>query len=438
MKTLENIVLALVLTASCVVAEESEVKPASDWRCWLGNDRTGVSPAKNLISEWPATGPEILWKIPTGIAWSCPIIYENLLYITSLEDKYLTESVRCLEADTGKEVWKYSYAADYFVPNQVKQEKMEYPEGGFRGAPSATSKYLYTIGAKGHFFCFDRLTGSVIWEKNLDKEYPTSSRAWKGWTISPLVEEGKVIVNLGPDPKKQIQRCAAFNAETGKEEWFYSSPVKIVTTVQVSQTPQVTTYEGEKYILYSPYCKLSALRISDGKELFSYQLSAGNNEIATPALFGDRVFVCPFEKEEIMLEIKKENEEYHVREVWKTKNSPAGHAGYMPYNGSLFGFASFFPLVCLNQDTGEIRWAKYGFKIDSSLMIADGKLYIRSGKDLIIAEATGAGYKELSKYKFDVETGPKDYIGWNHPIIANGKMYVRFSKEMYCINVTKK
>ena len=426
MYRLKRVALMLVFLAVCSAAEQSQAP--SDWPRWLGADGTGASPAKNLLSEWPKEGPEILWRIPAGIGWSCPIIYDNRLYLTSLEDK-TTEAVRCLDAFSGKEIWKYTY--------KVKYEKMEYGQGGPRAAPAATGKYLYTIGAMGNLFCFDRQTGRIIWERELDREYPTARRAWKGWNISPLPVGGKIIVNLGPDPEKNNERCVAFNFETGKVEWLYKSPVKIETTIQVSQTPQVTVYAGEKYILYSPYCRLSALRVSDGKPLWSYQLSEGKNTIATPLLFGDYILEQPFEKEQILLSVTGEAGKYNVKEVWKTKNSPSGNYSYTNYGGNLYGFASCFPLVCVSLAKGTVLWSKYGFKIDASLMVADGRLYIRSGRDLIIAEATPAGYKELSRTTFKIPVGNNDYIGWALPVIAHGNMYLRFSKELLCLNINK-
>jgi len=417
--------LVLLKIFACVTVFSS-VLFGSDWSAYLGPLRNGVSQDKNLLSSFPNEGPEILWRASMGVGWSAPVISDDLLYITSYEDNN-KEVVLCLNAITGKEIWKYTYPVDY--------GKMEYSYGGPRASVTISANYACSIGAMGNMFCFDKLSGKIIWEKNLDKEYPPAKRAWKGWTISPLVEDGKVVVNLGPDEKKENERCAAFEMKTGNLKWLYKSPVKIVTTVQVSQTPQLAIFDNEKYLLYSPYARLTALKLSDGKPLFSYQLSEGNDTIATPVYVGGKLLEMPFGKEQIMLDIKKENGRYIVREVWKTKNSPSGHAGYQEWNGNLFGFASCFSLVCISSEKGQIMWSKYGFKQDSSLTVADGKIFIRNGKELIIAEAAGKVYRELSRISFKVESNSKDSMGWVAPLIVDGKMYLRFSRDLLCLKI---
>ena len=419
---MQKILLTLILAAFL---------SASDWPSYLGPLRTGVSQSTNLVSSWPASGPEILWRLPMGIGWSSPTLSEGFLYITSFEEGP-AEAVICLNAETGKEVWRYSYPLVY-----GEGEKMEYSWGGPRASVTISGAYAYSIGAMGDMFCFDKLTGKIVWQKELNKEYPSSRRAWKGWTISPLVEDGIVVVNLGTDDKKKNERCAAFEALTGKLIWLYKSPVKIVTTMQISQTPQLTIFGNEKYLLYSPYARLSALRLSDGKALFSYQLSQGIDTVATPVFVGNRILEAPYGKEQILLDIKNVNGKYAFTEAWMTKNSPSGHAGYQECNENLFGFASCFSLVCISADKGSVMWSKYGFKQDASLTVADGKLFIRNGNELIIADATGKSYRELSRFAFKVEGKPKDGTGWVAPIIVDGKLYTRFSKEVICINVKK-
>ena len=202
-KTISSALLLSLLLLVTIFAGDN-----SDWRQWLGNSRDGISKETGLIDRLPATGPKILWRVPLKIGWSAPVIYDNLLYITSLESKEI-EAVTCLDAFSGEQIWKYSYPVKYI--------KVAYNQGGPRAAASVTSKYVYTIGTMGDLLCLDKFTGSVVWSKNLFKLYPPYIGGWKGYSISPLVEDGKVIVNLGPDAKKENEMCAAFDAFTGKE-----------------------------------------------------------------------------------------------------------------------------------------------------------------------------------------------------------------------------
>ena len=219
-----------------------------------------------------------------------------------------------------------------------------------------------------------------------------------------------------------------------KKLWLYKRPVKIETTIQVSQTPQIMEVFGEKCVLYSPYARLSVLRLSDGKLLFDYTLPEGVNTISTPMVAGKTgILEQPFEKSLFMLEITGSKKNPEIKKVWNTKQLPSGHFSFVLHDGYYFGFASCFYLVALDAKTGALAWSKTDMKIDASLALADGKLYIRSGRDFIIAKASGKKYEELSSYTFDLKRGGNDYIAWVTPVIAHGKIYLRFSEELLCI-----
>ena len=72
-----------------------------------------------------------------------------------------TERVLCLDADTGKEIWKHEYDCPY--------KKLSYPSGP-RCTPTVHGGKVYTLGAMGHLFCLDAKDGKVIWSKELSKE----------------------------------------------------------------------------------------------------------------------------------------------------------------------------------------------------------------------------------------------------------------------------
>src|SRR5262249_48122266 len=48
---------------------------AEDWPGWRGADRSGVSPEKGLLKEWPKEGPKLLWKASgIGAGYSSPAV----------------------------------------------------------------------------------------------------------------------------------------------------------------------------------------------------------------------------------------------------------------------------------------------------------------------------------------------------------------------------
>src|SRR2546425_145239 len=91
---------ALLIVASCAQAQ--------DWPGWRGphgdNKVTGFTP--------PPTWPKELtkkWKVTVGEGESSPILMGDKLFTFGRQGD--DEVILCLDAATGKEVWKYKYAA---------------------------------------------------------------------------------------------------------------------------------------------------------------------------------------------------------------------------------------------------------------------------------------------------------------------------------------
>jgi outer membrane protein assembly factor BamB len=91
-------------------------------------------------------------------------------------------------------------------------------------------------------------------------------------------------------------------------------------------------------------------------------------------------------------------------------------------------------LKCLDWKSGEERWAQRGFEEFGTLIAADGKLVIQSGKSgmLTIAEASPSAYRELRKMKVFAESRET----FTAPVLANGRLYCRsYAGEVVCIEL---
>jgi hypothetical protein len=98
-------------------------------------------------------------------------------------------------------------------------------------------------------------------------------------------------------------------------------------------------------------------------------------------------------------------------------------------------------MVCQNLMTGEQVWSddkKNGSK--GAVACADGMLYCleEESGDCFLVEATSAGYKEVSRFKMDPQTTQRNPQGriWTHPVIANGKLYLRDQDVVSCYEIT--
>jgi hypothetical protein len=83
-------------------------------------------------------------------------------------------------------------------------------------------------------------------------------------------------------------------------------------------------------------------------------------------------------------------------------------------------------------ETGKVAWRDRAVG-KGSLCAADGHLYLLSEDGVMaLAEATPAGYKEKSRFNL---TDRSQEPTWTHPVIANGRLYVRDQGSIFCYDV---
>lgn len=206
----------LVLVLSPVVALQAE-----DWPAWRGPNRDGICRETGLLKQWPPEGPPLAWKATgLGVGYSGPSIVDNLLFTMGNRDG--KEWVIALDwTEEGKEVW-----ASPVGP--VRHEGGGYP--GPRSTPTFDQGRLYTLGVNGDLLCLEAETGKEIWRKNLVDDFGGSIPQW-GYSESVLVDEDWVLCTPGGE-KATI---AALDKLSGDTVWMapvgdpaaYSSIMKV-------------------------------------------------------------------------------------------------------------------------------------------------------------------------------------------------------------------
>lgn len=81
---------------------------ASDWPRWRGPDRTGVSRETGWASEGLA---ESVWTKTVGRGHSCSSIRDGRLFTLGFDEALGVDTLFCLDAGTGEELWTFSYPA---------------------------------------------------------------------------------------------------------------------------------------------------------------------------------------------------------------------------------------------------------------------------------------------------------------------------------------
>jgi outer membrane protein assembly factor BamB len=390
-----------------------DIVSAADWYRWRGPNRDGISAEKGWLSKWSKAEPKQLWKISVGEGYSAVSVSNGRVY--TMGNTKNTDTVYCLDTKTGKVIWKHSYKCR---PGSWK---------GTRIAPTVDGNMVYTLSREGDLFCFNAESGKIIWSKELKEELKAKPPN-HGLASHPFILDNMLILEIGcPDGS-----VVAFNKMDGKVIWK-SGGEKVGYS-----TPMTYKLNGRDYLTVFTGTALLGMNISNGKILWRHEWKTDYEcSIATPIVSGDKIFISSgYGMGCALIQI---SEDKKPRVLWKNQNMANHMNSSVLWKGYIYGFHGAPKnddknpvLKCLDFKTGNVVWSQGGLG-KGSLMLADGKLIIMGEKgDLVIAEASPGGYKEISRSKV------LDGTCWTMPVLSGGKIYCRSHEgDLVCLDVRK-
>ncbi len=420
--------LALVLPSAAAVA--ADPKESFDWPQWQGSDRTAVSKEKGLLKEWPKDGPPLAWKVSgIGEGMGGVAVSKGRIYTTgdSGGDAWL---FALNEAD-GKQVWKAK------VGRAGKYGNVYRPSGP-RATPTVDSDRIFILSQHGDLVCFTT-DGKEVWRTDYVKDLAGIVPVW-GFSESPLVDGDKLICTPGTedgtlmalDKKtgKQMWKCKVPEGPTGDRGFLGKSGAAYSSVIAVD-------FEGIKH-----YVQLTATTMvgvsADGTLLWRYDRASNTHRIncSTPVYHDGMVFASSsYDAGGGAVKLSKGDKgEVTAKEAYFSNKLKNHHGGFVVVDGYLYG--SFDPgiLTCLEFKTGKVMWddRRPG---KGSIIYADGRLYCRNeGREgtVYLVEANPKEYVERGRFNPPERTKEQ---AWAHPVIANGKMYIRDQDVLLCHDV---
>jgi hypothetical protein len=164
----------------------ASVARAGDWPQWLGPKRDGNTTEK--VSPWKEKEPPlVLWRAAVGQAYSSPVVAGGRVFLHACVKDKEEELVLALDAVTGKELWRDSYARPAF---------RSVLGNGPRATPTVAGKRLYTIGINGLLSCYEVEKGKRLWQVDLYRQLKADLPNF-AVCCSPLVVGNRVIVSVG-------------------------------------------------------------------------------------------------------------------------------------------------------------------------------------------------------------------------------------------------
>jgi len=402
---------------------------AADWPQYRGPSGDGHSPDK-IVFPMGGAAPKQVWKVPSEGGFSSFAVANGRAFTLSLKDSggAKQESVVAYDAKTGKELWfaplnfpTYDGGGNEGTPNNKGGD-------GPRSTPTTDGTNVYVTSSQLVLTAFDAASGKPVWTHDLVKEFAGRNIHWEN-AASPLLEGGMLYVaggGLG-------QSILALNPKTGAVIW------KAFDDLMTHATPIAATILGQRQIIFFLQPGLLSIEPKTGKELWRYPFQYSTSTAASPVVWGDVVYCSAgYGVGAGAVRISNAAGAWKATEIYRVRGKqPLANHWSTPVakDGYLYGMFQFKeygvgPVKCVEIATGQVKWEQPGFGPGQVVLAGDRVLALADNGDLVAFDATPASYHEVARAKV------LDGKCWTTPIISNGLVFARSTKEAVCVDLS--
>ena len=392
-------------------ATDDTAADGTTWPGWRGPRRDGHVPR---LPETLPVSEAVAWRLPLarpglgGLAATADIVIVSGRDVADAFDEF-----RCLDSATGEELW---------IVRQHAAGRLDYGNSP-RATPLIAGDLVYLLGAFGHLHCVDLDDGTVLWRRDLRRDFAAEDELVWGVTSSPLSIDGLLIVNPGGSRASLV----ALDADTGDLVWQSpGEPAAFASFVEahLGGVRQLVGYDRDSLGGWNPASGERLWRLAPRVD--------GDFNVPTPLVDGDSLIVCSENNGTRRYRFDASGP-LAARTAAETFDlAPDMHTPVM-VGRRLFGVGG--RLMCFDVDNGfRMVWegADAAFAGYASLIADDRRLLVLSQDGtLLLVDALADEYRPLGR----LELFPGDSGVYSHPAIAGGRLFARGSGEIVCLNL---
>jgi len=378
---------------------------SQDWPQFRGVGRDSKVTGFKAPKAWPAELKQV-WKINVGFGDATPALSGKMIYLAVRQNA--DEVILCLDAASGKELWRSAYPAP-----AVTGPASSHP--GQRSTPAISDGKIVTFGVSGILTCLDAATGKVLWKK----ENPENAVPQFFTGMSPLIADGLCIVHLGTKDKGQV---VALNLATGSEKWKWEGDGPSYAS------PSLMTSGKDKNVVVQTEKSLMSLSLADGKLLWQVPTPVQQRfyNCTSPYINGDIIYYTGQGSGTKAIQVMKQGDKYVTKELWSNPEIGAKWNTPVLKDGFLYGFTDQRRIFCIDASTGKTAWYDTTVNSDFATIVDCGPVIIGlpSTGNLIVMKPDPKAYTEMAKYKV-AETPVYAF-----PVISGNAIYVKESENL--------
>lgn len=395
-----------------------------DWPNWRGPNHNDISNETGLLKSWPKGGPEQVWvNDNAGIGYAGFAVVEDKMYTLGTFDG--EEFALCLNSQTGKEIWRQK------LDDRNRGKLTSRWGDGSRSTPSVNGNHVYFMCAGGALACLKTESGDVVWQVTM-QEFGGAVPVW-GYAESPLVDEGRVICTPGGEQGTIL----ALDKMTGEKIWQTKAlgPADAPTPAHYASIIPVS-YNNQRQYIQLTKDAVVGVGAKDGEVLWESAWRGRTAVIPSPIFSNGQVYVTSgYGIGSKLVQIKPDNS---VEELWFSKDMQNHHGGVVMIGDYIYGSSDKKGWICQDKKTGETKWREKRIT-KGAVSFADGRFYHVQESDgtVLLLEADENKGSVKGKFKLSPQTKVDRGQGkiWVHPVVANGKLYLRDQDMIYCYDI---
>lgn len=395
------------LLAAFVVLVFSSPLAAQDWSQWRGPNRDGSLSGTALPKTWPSA-VKSAWRVDIGEGYSSPVVAGTRVFVHSRRDP--DEVVTAVDLQSGKVLWQQKYPAP-FAKNQYAVRMAKGPNS----TPLVANDIVYTLGVTGILSAWRAADGTLAWRKDYSASIDTS-KLFCGTAISPLIESGALVVQVGSDVHGG--QIVALDPVTGGERWTwkgpgpgYASPIAITA----STVRQIVTMTNQSVV---------GVDAKSGASLWSIPFSDEWHEnIITPVWTGTHLIVTGVRHGTQAFAITNTGGKWRATQMWKNGDVTMYMSPPVVADDTIYGLSNKRKgqFVALDLETGATKWATEGREGEhASVLVSPAHvLFLTNTGDLVITPRRTNTFSQERRIELaSAET-------WAVPVFVSGGVVVR-------------
>lgn len=402
---------------------------AVDWPQYHGPTADGTT-TEAIARPWTSSGPKQAWKTASPNGFSSFAVAGGKAYtIEGRSTEGVSQEVlTARDAVNGKELWSAPLGVANYGHGGGNDGTADNKGGdGPRSTPTVIGNTVVTLNAELALQAFDTTNGKQLWTRDLMKEHSGPNIQWRN-AASPLADGGLIFVAGGG----QGESLMAVNPKDGAVVW------KAFNEKITHATPVPATIQGQRQIIFFVQSGLLSVEPKTGKELWRYNFPFRVSTAASPVVFQDIVYCSAgYGVGAGAVRVTKTGDAWKAEELYRVSgNKPLANHWSTPIvkDGHMYGMFQFKeygkgPVKCVEIATGTVKWEQEGFGPGNVILAGDKVLALSDKGELVLIEASPTAYKELARA--DILDGKC----WTTPVLANGRVYARSTKEAVCVEV---